>query len=89
MCTVSNVGDYYTQRTFPTIFPQGYPNSPTREEFELLRKSLEEIKLLLVASKRYDEQMGEPACEHEDKVRLIKQLAGKVGVDLREVFGGA
>jgi hypothetical protein len=88
MCTVSSTGDYYVNRTFPTIFPQGYPNSPTREEFELLKKSLEEVKLLLLASKRYDEQMGELDCEHEDKVRLIKELAKKVGVNLSGVFGG-
>lgn len=90
MCTVSNVGDYYNHKTLPDHFPsypswpQGIP--PTREEFDELKRSVEALKELLLAAKEYDRKMGEPDCEMEDKVALIKKLAEIVGVDLSQIF---
>jgi 3-dehydroquinate dehydratase len=60
----------------------------SQEEIAKLRKEMEELKLLLLAAKRYDEQMGEPDCEMDDKVALIKKIAKLVGVDMKDVFGG-
>jgi hypothetical protein len=90
MCAVSMVGDYWRDRTFPESFPSypSWPNRtpPSRAEFDDLKRSIEELKKLLVAAKRYDVAQGEPDCEMDDKVALIKKLAEIVGVDMKEVF---
>ena len=101
MCTVSNVGDYWKDdftKRWPDINPdvyrgplQGYVGAQlfnSQEEIAKLRKEMEELKLLLLAAKRYDEKMGEPDCEMDDKVALIKKIAKLVGVDMGDVFGG-
>lgn len=94
MCTVSMIGDHYREH-----FPQQYPwiqttgtninlsNAPTREEFEALRRAVEDMKSLLIRAKIYDEENGEPDCEMEEKVEMLKRIAEMVGVDLYEVFG--
>lgn len=88
MCIVSNMGDYWTQRTLPEKYPMWSDiiNNPSRAEFEQLKKDVEELKRLLKAAKRYDEKVGEPHCEVEDKVILIKKIADAVGVDLKGIF---
>lgn len=58
----------------------------SREEFDALRKDVEEMKLLLQRAKEYDERNNEPHCEMEEKVALIKKVAEMVGVDLGDVF---
>ena len=90
MCVVSMVGDYWSKRTLPSGFPNydrfvdgGEVN---RVEFEALKKSVEELKKLLIAAQKYDEAQGEPHCKHEDKVALIRKLAELVGVDMRGVL---
>lgn len=89
MCVVSNMGDYWKDRQWPS-YPS-YPNIPnpevSREEFERLKKDIEELKQLLLAAKKYDEATNQPDCEMDDKVALIKKIADAVGVDLSEVFG--
>lgn len=97
MCTVSMVGDFYGER-----IPQQYPwvvtpniNTTTnpiyspvsREEFNDLKKEIEGMKALLIRAKLYDEANGEPDCEMDEKVTLLKRFAELVGVDLDEVFG--
>lgn len=93
MCVVSNVGDYWRDKlpnTHPWISPNpNQPflyNQPTREEFEQLKREIQELKLLLQAAMRYDEKTNQPHCEQEEKIALIKKLAEYVGVDLSDVF---
>ena len=94
MCTMSMVGDYWMRET-PLRFPQTFPGtgiSPTvtgvsRQEFDALKRDVEELKALLVAAKRYDEATGQRDCETDEKVALIKRVAEMVGVDLGDVFG--
>lgn len=87
MCVVSMIGDDWRNRNFDWsdyfIKPD---NSPTREEFEALKKELESLKKLLKAAKIYDEETGQPNCEMDAKVDLIKKLAEIVGVDLEDIF---
>lgn len=102
MCVVSYVGDYWKDNlpgTHPWVQPMIYPTSspvpnsarivshPTREEFDALRKEVEELKKLLLAAKAYDEKTGQPDCELESKIELIKKVADLVGVSMEDVFG--
>lgn len=99
MCFVSFVGDSYSQtfpHRWPGMAPYVQPNLPTititqqpevnREEFEALRKEIEELRLLLIAAKHFDEVTGQPDCEMDEKVDLIRRLAELVGVDLDDIF---
>jgi len=72
--------DDFLKRLNPT------PNSPTREEFENLKKEVEIMKELLKKSKEYDERNNEPNCEIEEKMDFLRKVASLVGVDLDEVF---
>jgi hypothetical protein len=90
MCTVSYIGDGFMRNppmpAQPWIYPVPGQAAPSREEFDALRREMEALKELLKAAKKYDEQTGQPDCEQEDKIALLKRLAELVGVDLSEVF---
>lgn len=90
MCVVSMVGEYWRDRTFPSTFPDypTWPNSipPTGEEFDQLKRSVEELRKLLLAAKKYDKKLNEPDCHVDDKVDLIKRLAKVVNVDMKDIF---
>lgn len=97
MCVVSMVGDYY-QQSLPQKYPETYerlligvgvttyPTGPSRDEFNELRREVLEMKELLKRAKAYDEKNGEPDCEMEEKVALLKKFAELVGVELDEIF---
>jgi hypothetical protein len=96
---MSNIGDEWQDRwQRPNYIPSttGTASEPvvnwkfsniSREEFEALKKDVEELKRLLINAKELDEITGQPDCEMEEKVELIKRIAKEVGVDLEEVFG--
>lgn len=42
---------------------------------------------MLKAAKAFDTATGQPDCEMDDKVKLIKEVAKMVGVDLGDIFG--
>jgi hypothetical protein len=90
MCTVSAVGDYWTrelpQRDYypsirPIIIDQTQPVI-SREEFDALKRDMEELKKLLRAAKEFDKKTGQPNCEMEEKIELMRRLAKIVGVEL-------
>lgn len=95
MCMVSNIGDDWAGK-FPQKFPQFdpppmsapfiIPSQVSRAEFDALKKEMEELKKLLLAAKKFDQATGQPDCEMEQKVKLIKAIAEMVGVDLTDVF---
>ena len=58
----------------------------SKEEFDALKKEVEELKQLLKAAKKFDEETGQPDCHMDDKVDFIKKLAEYVGVDLEDIF---
>lgn len=96
MCSVSMVGDHYRDLwkdnpltrqpnlTAP-IFVQG--NGPSRDEFNELKRQVEEMKLLLARAKKYDEDNGEPECEIDEKMDLLRKVAKLVGIELDDVIG--
>lgn len=100
MCAVSSVGQYWTDslpKHYPSIPFQGggvgaggqqWQSYVTQEQFQQLRNEIQELKTLLLAAKKFDESTGQPDCEAEEKVALIKQIAKLVGVDMKDVFNG-
>jgi len=57
-----------------------------KRDLDLLKKDLEELKDLVKRAIKYDEDNGEPDCEVDEKVELIRKLAQIVGVDLSEIL---
>lgn len=95
MCVVSMIGDGYTGGWPNSPFnPQKEPLETwiknakpiSREEFDKLKKEVEELKKLLTVAKKFDEETNQKDCHMDEKVRLLKELANLVGVDLKEVF---
>ena len=91
MCAYSAMGDYWQQRLpekpyYPAIHPyinqQILQPQVSRAEFDALKKDMEELKKLLKAAKDFDEAAGEPDCETDEKVALIRKLAKLVGVSM-------
>lgn len=86
---------------WPDIYrqvPKGEPTIPlgvipaiqppvSREEFEALKLEMQELKKTLLKAKEIDIREGNPDCEMEDKIKILKAVAEAVGVDLSEVFG--
>ena len=86
------VGDGYTS-DFPKRWPQFSPPmlpsitiTLSKEEFDALKKEVVELKRLLIAAKKFDDATGQPECENEAKIKLIKDIAKLVGVDMDSVF---
>lgn len=74
----------------PTPIWPTYPNTTdrvSREEFDSLKKDVEECLALLRRAKKYDEDNNEPHCEIEEKMETIQKVAAIVGVDVSEVLG--
>ncbi len=99
MCLVSNVGDDWSRRfrrEWPEplpdkFFPDGVdwqPKPPTvsRQEFDRLVKMVEEMRKELEAAKKQDIADGNPDCEMEEKIFLLKGIAKALGLDLGDVF---
>lgn len=96
MCVMSMVCDHYRDKWVRYEFSPVLPSAPTytytvpqvtKEEFNALKKDVEEMKLLLKRAKEYDERTGQADCEMEEKVALVKKVAELVGVDLGNLLG--
>ena len=95
MCVVSSIGDMWGETLpyrYPWVVP--FPAQPHADivvgadpsEVRKLREEVEELKKLLLAAKRFDEKTGQPDCELDEKIDLLRRVAKAVGVDLEEVF---
>lgn len=58
----------------------------SREEFDELKRQVNEMVLLLKRAKMYDEQNNEPHCEMAEKMDLLRKVAKLVGIDLDDVL---
>jgi hypothetical protein len=74
--------DYFEPYVQPLVPFPVQPSAVPREEFDALKREVEELKKLLIAAKQYDDATGQPDCEQADKMALIRKLAELVGVDL-------
>lgn len=99
MCTVSNIGTgwggTFPQRypwIQPYVEPKPYPSpipvipGVSQDEFNRLKREVVELRKLLAAAKAFDAATGQPDCEVDEKVALIKRIAEFVGVDLGDVL---
>lgn len=99
MCTVSNVGDLGRKIYEPWVQPS-WPIVPeekvlpdikiipgvTREEFDQLRRDMEDLREVLKAAQIVDEKLGLADCEMEEKVSFLKAVAKLLDVSLEEVW---
>ena len=88
MCSVSNMGDHYTNKFQKQEYVDYFKNiqNITRAEYDALKKEAEEMKAILKRAKLYDIQTGQPDCEMDDKVALLKKVAELFGINLDEIF---
>jgi hypothetical protein len=95
MCVVSMIGDHFGDmwKNQPFIVPAVDPNGQakidfsliSRAEFEALKKEVEILKELLIKAIAYDKANGEPHCEKPEKVKLLKDIAKALGVELNGI----
>lgn len=84
---------WITPYTTPTPVPPAViPLTPIvigvpQEDFDKLKDELEELKKLMRAAKIFDEATGQPDCEVDEKVGIIKRIAELMGVDFEDVLG--
>lgn len=101
MCAVSMIADEWNKNrlhdfipwTNPPYYPPFTPSTthytgppPSRTEFELLKKQLQELKKSLEVAKQEDIDNGEPDCEMEEKIAIFRRLGELFGVDFNEVL---
>lgn len=102
MCTMSMVGDHYMDLWRPYTAPGPVrvveihvdPNPTrtvigpdvTRAEFDQLKRQVDEMVLLLKRAQKYDEDNGEPHCETDEKMEVLRKVAKLVGVDLDQAL---
>ncbi len=92
MCTMSMIADHYRDKFerdrvwWPE--PEILTIPVSRAEFDELRRSVEDMKILLQKAKVYDEENDQPECENADKIAVLKKLAELVGVDLGDLSTG-
>lgn len=102
MCIVSMIGDDFYRRhrdswpTYPWESPhpsdaekavkESFRDAVQSAQIAELKKEIEALKELIKAAKKYDEVTGQPDCEHGDKVKLIKDIARALDVDLEDLL---
>ena len=90
MCVYSMIGDW-AKDTLPQRYPWIVPMPTTvppeisRDEFEALKRDMEDLKNLLQRAKKYDEENDHKDCETDEKVELLRKVAKLVGVDLGDI----
>lgn len=90
MCVVSFVGDFYRDQWKP-YYPNGWGTPPDvgRAEFDQLKRQVEEMKELLKRAAEYDKAHGQPDCQNDDKMAILRQIAAAVGIKLEEPKDGS
>lgn len=62
-------------------------NAALRAEVDKLKNDFANLVKLLKLGKALDEATGQPDCEMDEKIELIRRIADAVGVDLEDVLG--
>ena len=91
MCTFSMIADDWIKRrpeiqTLPSLPALTQTQDPAlKKQVADLRKEVTELKDLLRAAKKYDSATGQPDCELQEKVEIIRRVADLVGVPLDDI----
>lgn len=91
MCTISLVAQDFLNRN-PLVWQEVTTTWPAQlalvpqAEFDKLKKEVEELKELMKAAKRFDAATGQPDCEDENKMVILRGVAKALGVDLDSVL---
>lgn len=81
------IGDHFSEKwQQPEYQKFNNPTEVTRLEFEALKKEVLEMKGLLAKAKLYDEKNGEPDCEIDAKIAMLRKIAEIVGVNLGDIL---
>lgn len=89
MCTVSNLGDTYTDRWRQPSQPLlPYVQPP---DIDALRREVQELKRLIENALELDAVTGQRDCAHGEKFRQLAEVADTLGIgpEVREVLEGA
>lgn len=71
----------------PGQVPGAVPAVPiSRKEFDDLKREVLDMKEMLKRAKEYDARNGEPECEIDEKMDLLRRVAKLVRVDLGDVL---
>lgn len=72
----------------PNQWPFQIPASgPTQSEFDALKREVWDMKELLKLASEYDRKTGQPDCETDEKMAVLRGVAKLVGVNLDDVLG--
>lgn len=82
MCTVSVIATDFLNRHPGFGGTQGDWPPVGRFEFEALKREVVELRELLAAAKKFDAATGQPDCEDEGKMAILRRLAGMLGVEV-------
>lgn len=83
------VPDSNPPRRTPVTFPENgtsFRLNQLEKEVKALRERVLEMHEELRKARQQDIDEGNPDCEMEEKVSILKQIAELVGVDLKDVF---
>lgn len=86
MCAFSAVIDNVA-RPWQPLVPTF--DNVSRGEFEMFRRKFEveirALRELLPHVQKYDEATGQPDCESDEKLALLRMIAEKLGVDVKGI----
>jgi hypothetical protein len=89
MCVYSMIADHFIDKWKPLAPQHNDPPAPLPVlqpplylQPLLTPAEVQELRTLLERARKYDAEHDQPGCELEDKKRLLRELAGKLGVKI-------
>jgi hypothetical protein len=85
---IDHYGDEWRRRYWPMGPSPFVPTVPVQPVFPLpTQQELDEFRRLLDRAREYDKRNNEPDCEMDEKKKLLKEMADKLGVDISFIDG--
>lgn len=70
----------------PTPNPWSVLKPVTREEFDDLKKLVEQMRKDLAAAIEYDKATNQPDCQNEEKYKILRAVAEALGLSLEDII---
>lgn len=70
----------------PTPNPWSVLKPVTREEFDDLKKLVEQMRKDLAATIEYDKATNQPDCQNEEKYKILRAVAEALGLSLEDII---